>query len=253
MTQYLWESSRIVYEGHWKPFVTYCRNKGLNVFNVRSRHFNSYCLDLFDDGFQPGTIISHRTSIASVLHHWKYDPANDPLIALLLRSSRIARPVEHRTMTEWDLHVVLSTLLNPPFADDDPDVSSTNSGIRLKWRTLKALFLLAFASARRRSFLHTLSVAPHQCIFTRGDVPDQKLLKLLPEAGFLVKNQLPSQAPSFITIPGIAHLNTQEPERQLCPVRQVGLYIRDTREIRGASVAVCPLGREYHQYLASAR
>ena len=157
MTQYLRESSPIVYEGHWKCFVTYCRNKGLNVFNVRSRHFSSYCLDLFDNGFQPGTIISHRTSIASVLRHWKYDPANDPHIALLLRSFRIARPVEHRTMPEWDLHVVLSALLKPPFADDDPDDSSTDSGIRLKWRTLKSLFLLAFASARRRSFRGCLS------------------------------------------------------------------------------------------------
>ena len=83
MTQYLRESSQIVYEGHWKRFVTYCQNKGLNIFNVRSRHFSSYCLDLFDNGFQPGTIISHRTPIASVLRHWKYDPANDPHITLL--------------------------------------------------------------------------------------------------------------------------------------------------------------------------
>ena len=110
MTQHLRESSRIVYEGHWKHFVTYCRNKGQNVFNVRWRHFSSYCLDLFDNDFQPGTIISHRTSIASVQRHWKYDPANDPHIALLLRSFRIARPVEHRTTPEWELHVVLSAL-----------------------------------------------------------------------------------------------------------------------------------------------
>ena len=35
MTRYLRESSRIVYEGDWKRFVTHCQNKGLNVFNVR--------------------------------------------------------------------------------------------------------------------------------------------------------------------------------------------------------------------------
>ena len=92
MTQYLRESSRIVYEGRWKRFVTYFQKKGLNVFNVRSRHFSSCCLDLFDNGFLPGTIISH---IASVLRHWKYDPH---IALLLLRSFRIARPVEHRTM-----------------------------------------------------------------------------------------------------------------------------------------------------------
>ena len=45
MTRYLRESSWIVYEGHWKRFVTHCQNKGLNVFNVRSRLFSSWtCL-----------------------------------------------------------------------------------------------------------------------------------------------------------------------------------------------------------------
>ena len=136
-------------------------------------------------------------------------------------------------MPQWDLHVVLSALLRPPFADDDSSIRPSDVNIGLKWRTLKTVFLLALATARRRSYLHALSVAPTRCVFTRGDVPEQKLLKLLPEVGFLAKNQLPSQAPQFITVPGIAHLNPDELERMLCPVRQVSLYLRDTAQIRG--------------------
>ena len=39
------------------------------------------------------------------------------------------------------------------------------------------------------------------------------MVSLLLEARFLAKNQLPSQAPEWITVPGIAHLNPDEPER----------------------------------------
>ena len=59
------------------------------------------------------------------------------------------------------------------------------------------------------------------------------MVSLLPEPGFLVKNQLPRQAPEWITVPGIAHLNPTEPEKMLCPVRQLKLYIWDSERIRG--------------------
>ena len=105
--------------------------------------------------------------------------------------------------------------------------------IPLKWRTLKCLFLLALASARRRSYLHALSIALGRCVFARGNTQCQLVVSLLPEPGFLAKNQLPTQAPEWITVPGIAHLNPTEPERMLCPVRQLKLYIRDSERIRG--------------------
>ena len=38
----------------------------------------------------------------------------------------------------------------------------------------------------------------------------------------------PSQAPQWISVPGIAHLNPSEAERMLCPVRQLKLYLRDS-------------------------
>ena len=94
----------------------------------------------------------------------------------------------------------------------------------LNWLTTKCVFLLALASARRRSYLHALSVAPGRWVFTRGNTQRQLVVSLLPEPGFLAKNQLPTQAPEWITVPGIAHLNPTEAERMLCPVRQLKLY-----------------------------
>ena len=72
---------------------------------------------------------------------------------------------------------------------------------------MKTVVLLALASVRRRSGIHALSVAPGRCVFLRGNTQRQLMVSLLPEPGFLAKSQLPSQAPEWISIPGIAHLN----------------------------------------------
>ena len=76
-------------------------------------------------------------------------------------------------------------------------------------------------------------LAPGRCVFARGSTQRQLVVSLPLEPGFLAKNQLPTQAPEWITVPGIAHLNPTEPERMLCPVRQLKLYIRDSERIRG--------------------
>ena len=234
MSRCLRESSQQVYESHWSRFVAFCRTKKWQVFQVRSHHFSTYMMHLFRDDLLPSTIISHRTSVASVLRHWVYDPAADPHIKLLVRAFRLERLVQRRIMPKWDLHLVLLSLMRPPFtSQSEDDGESSDDVIPLKWRTLKCLFLLALASARRRSYLHALSIAPGRCVFARGNTQRQLVVSLLPEPGFLAKNQLPTQAPEWITVPGIAHLNPTEPERMLCPVRQLKLYIRDSENIRG--------------------
>ena len=222
MSRCLWESSQQVYESHWSRFVAFCRTKRWHVFRVRSHHFSTYMMHLFRDGLLPSMIISHRTSVSSVLRHWVYDPAADPHIKLLVRAFRLECPVQHRIMTKWDLHLVLLSLMRPPFtSQSEEDGESSDDIIPLKWRTLKCVFLLALASARRRSYLHALSIAPGRCVFARGNAQRQFVVSLLPEPGFLAKNQLPTQAPEWITVPGIAHLNPTEPKRMLCPVRHI--------------------------------
>ena len=235
MSRSLSESWLQVYESHWARFVAFRRSKRWQVFRVRSHHFSTYMMHLFRNGLLPSTIISHRTYVASVLRHWVYDPADDPHIKLLFRAFRLERPVQRRIMPKWDLHLVLLSLPRPPFASDgDVDGESSDDVIPQKWQTMKCVFLLALASARWRSYLHALSVAPGRCVFARGNTQRQLVVSLLPKTGFLAKNQLPTQAPEWITVPEIAHLNPTEAERMLCPVRQLKLYIRDSERIRGA-------------------
>ena len=113
MSRCLRESSQQVYESYWSRFVAFCRTKRWHVFRVRSHHFSAYMMHLFRDGLLPSTIISHRTSVASVLRHWVYDPAADPHIKILVRAFRLERPVQRRIMSMWDLHLVLLPL-SPP-------------------------------------------------------------------------------------------------------------------------------------------
>ena len=177
-------------------------------------------MHLFREGLLPSTITSHHMSVASVLRHWVYDPVADPYIKLLVRAFRPESPVQRRIMPKWDLHLVLLSLLRLPFASNGDEDGWRHS---LKWQTMECVFLLALASARRLSYLHALSVAPGRCVFARGNTQRQLVVSLLPEHGFLAKNQLPTQAPEWITMPGIAHLNPMEAEIMLCPVRQLKL------------------------------
>ena len=152
MSRCLRESSQQVYESHWSRFVAFCRTKRWHVFRVRSHHFSTYMMHLFRDGLLLSTMISHRTSVASVLRHWVYDPAADPHIKLLVRAFRLERPVQRRIMPKWDLHLVLLSLLRPQFtSQSEEDWESSDDVIPLKWRTLKCVFLLALASARWRT------------------------------------------------------------------------------------------------------
>ena len=230
------ESSLQVYESHWSRFVAFCRMKRWHMFRVRSHHFSTYMMHLFRDGQLPLTIISHRTSVASVLRHWVYDPAADPHIKLLVRAFRLERPVRRRIMRKWDLHLVLLSLLRPPLASDgDEDEESSDDLIPLKWRTMTCVFLLALASARQRSYLHALSVAPGRCVRQRKHVATICGISV---AGtwFSSKESAADPGPWMdhrLTVPGIAHLNPTEAERMLCPVRQLKLYIRDSERIQG--------------------
>ena len=154
--------------------------------------------------------------------------------------------MQRRIMPKWDLHLVLLALMRPPFTSECNDQGETSDDvIPLKWRTMKTVFLLALASARRRSYIHALSVAPGRCVFSRGNTQRQLMVSLLPDSGFLVRNQLPSQAPQWISVPGIAHLNPSEAEGMLCPVRQLKLYLRE--QIRGWPTAVVHSLEPHHQ------
>ena len=194
------------YESHWSRFMEYSLRKCLNIFEVDSKSFSKYLLYLFEvDHYAPSTMISHWTSIASVVQHWICDPATDHNFPALLHNFHLARPIEPKMMPQWNLHLILSALLLPPFSDGPVDRPSDDV-IGQKWQTLKTTLLLLLATA----------LCVSTCLFIWGFVKNQSVLNLLSHAGFLAKNQMPDQALQWICIPGIVHLNPDEPERMLC-------------------------------------
>ena len=187
MTSTLRPSSIHLYENHWQPFVIHWQRKNRNVFEVRRTQFCNYLCSLFDENSAPFTVISHWISIGSVLCHWKYDPATDPNVKMLIRGIRLARPVQRHSMPQWNLHLVLISLLKPPFASTGSRPMDKDT--ELKWRTFETCFLLSLATARWRCFMYALSVAPAHIVWGRGDVDGQSTVSLLSEPGFIAKNQ----------------------------------------------------------------
>ena len=83
-------------------------------------------------------------SVASVLGHLKYDPAADPHIKPLIRTFRLEQPVQSRIMPKWDLNLVLSALMRPPFASEVDDRGRISDYvIDLRLHMMKTVFLQA--------------------------------------------------------------------------------------------------------------
>ena len=141
--------------------------------------------------------------MAYVLRLWVYDPAANPNIKLLIRAFRLERLMQRRIMPKWELHLVILALMRLPFAlECDIQGETSYDVIPLKWRTMKTV--------------------PARINWLQRD-----------DALTFMKKQLPSQAPEWISSPGIAHLNPSEAEGMLCPVRQLKLYLRDSERIHG--------------------
>ena len=97
------------------------------------------------------------------------------------------------------------------------------SSCSLKCLTQKTVFLIALASGRRRSELHTLSATPGSVKFSA----DKSSVELHFFPGILAKNQLPSVAGVPLEIPA---LPGSGPDITLCPVRALRIYMRRTKE-----------------------
>ena len=181
------ESSLHVYESHWGRFVHFCRSKRWHVFRVRSHNFRW---------------------IASIDYHFTSHVCGFCVTSLGLWSgSRSAHQATHQSFSAGMSGAMKNhAQVWPSSRTFGIDESAVHLGDRChstKWRTMKTVFLLALTSARWRSYLHALSVAPGRCVFSRGNTQRQLMVSLLLEAGFLAKNQLPSQAPQWISMPGL--------------------------------------------------
>lgn len=103
------------------------------------------------------------------------DCTSDPIISELIKGFTLKRPVSRSLTPKWNLTCVLWSLTKSPF---EPLKS-----VDIKFVTFKAVFLLTFASARRRSEIHALSVEEGCFRYDRNS----DSLTLLTQPGFLAK------------------------------------------------------------------
>ena len=117
---------------------------------------------------------------------------------------------------------MLHRLTIPPFEpqEDAP----------LKFLTWKTIFLLALASGKRCSEIHTWTLDGLLCL------GDWEQIKLPPSPSFLAKNQLAKEGPQAISpmvIPALkCTQDSQDMDTLLCPVRALGCYLDQTKGSR---------------------
>ena len=121
-------------------------------------------------------------------------------------------------MPSWSINDVLASLAEPPY---EPMHNAP-----LECLTHKTLFLVAAASARRRSCLHALTLKTG---FFRID---QAGVRMLPDPSFLAKNQTASFSPEEIFLPTIGNMSSIHEDKKWCPVRALKWYIKRTKTIR---------------------
>lgn len=138
------------YDRHWKNFSSWCLGKCLSSSSCAAVRV----LDFLRDGFVLGLAVSTlRAQWAAILaFRGSSVSCVSPLMARLLWSFLIQRPVSHSPVLAWDLPLVLQALTGPPF---EPLLS-----VDLKFLSAKVLFLVAITSGRRVGELGALMASP---------------------------------------------------------------------------------------------
>ena len=213
-----------VYDAKWTIFHNWCRRRKVDSAKPSISEIADFLVFLFrDKQLSVSTIKGYRAMLSHTLKFSRgaARPGSDSVISELIKSFALERPFSRSLTPKWDLAVVLQALTKPPFEPLDQ--------AELKFLSWKTVFLLAFASAKRRSELHALSIEPDLLRFNSdGSV------SLAFQPGFLAKNQLPSVLPEPFSIPSLLSIcGPSDPDILLCPVRALKAYIKATAVIRG--------------------
>ena len=208
-------STNRMYDDRWCRFTRWAAGQGVDPLNPTAAQVASFLFDLFDiHGLSPRTIKGYMTCIGSVLNRTgKTRVVLHRTISDMIASMELQRPRATPVLPQWDLGVVLEALNKPPY---DPLRESS-----FKHLTLKTVFLLAMASAGRRSELHALRFDQNYIQFK----PKGAGVTLYFSPEFMRKNQKPIQVNDPWYIPAIP---TGKPEfgAPNCPVRALRYYHR---------------------------
>ena len=209
-----------IYDSRVCRFRDWAVERGVNPLEAPLDQVADFLVSLFREGKQVRTVRNYRSAIASI--HLGFPDGtsvgNNPTIGQLLRGMFHTRPPQRRLPPTWSINAVLESLSRSPF--------EPLAGASLEDLTKKTLFLLAAASARRRSCLHALTVKEGFIRFEPGGV------RLLPDPAFLAKNQSVNFTPDEIFLPAMEQISSIPEDYLVCPVRALRAYIKRTKPLR---------------------
>ena len=169
-------STQRLYAIRWKSFTKWCISNNVTALEASVTDILKY-LDYLRlvAKVTPGTITGHKTAVVmTILNATGTDLRGFPIIKNYIKGLKTLE-TPRSTVPPWDLALVLNALRKTPF---EP-LQSCN----LKYLTFKTVFLVAFATAARRSELHAISKD-----FSRDKKWTHVTLKMID--GFVAKNQL---------------------------------------------------------------
>ena len=220
-------STRAIYESKWNKFSRWCVEQSIDPLCASVPQIADFFVYLTTElNLAPSTVEGYRSAISHTLKGTSgRDIGTDKDLTHLLASMHQERPRSRPQPPEWDLSYVLHTLTQAPF---EPMVQAP-----LKMVTWKTVFLVAFASARRRGEIHALQRKNWM------HDPDWNSVTLFTDPSFIAKTQIVSSgkyAMQPLVIPSLAnYVGPDLPEdKTLCPVRALRYYIQRTDPHRGA-------------------
>ena len=206
------------YDSRLSKFRKWCAGRQIDPGSAPVTEVSTFLKLVFDEGKQVSTIKNYRSAIGAI-HEGFADGStlgNNPFVSQLVRGMANVRPRTRVLTPSWSIPAVLASFAKPPF-EPLHDVSLADL-------THKTLFLIAAASARRRSCLQALSIKPGHCRFENHGV------RFVPDPQFIPKNQTLDFFPSDIFIPELK--SSVVADKFICPVRSLKWYLQRTEGLR---------------------
>ena len=212
------KSTNLGYDSKWKLFAGFASRAGFDPYGASPAQMADFLTYLFRERkLKPATIKSYRAAIGHVLRLASgYDPGQDNIVALLMKSFQRQRPFFRNTTPSWDVSLVLAAWS-----------TTHNNQMALDLLQTKAIFLTALASGARRSELWALIGAAHE------DESDPSLLVVQFSPDFVTKTQFSRGDKARFSSISLPALPTHS--ESVCPAAAVRTFLRRTESLRCSS------------------
>ena len=210
-------SSRAIYQRHWSVYRSWCREHGHSISRPSLAKVADFlCWLRSTRGLSVSSIRGYRSVLSAVFRFHLLSLSSDPVLRDLLRSFQLSSVERVLRPPAWDLSRVLRYLNSPEF--------EPLSQASLRALSLKTLFLLALATAKRVGELQALSSI---VTFVGGDA----CLSYIPQ--FVAKSEsLTHSIPRSFLVKSLSDFVAGlDDDLLLCPVRALRIYLQRTRSL----------------------